>query len=91
VISTARDMAQWLIVQSNTGRAADGTRLLSAQGHGITLRQLCYYSPALVIWVALAAVLNAGVLAARVAALVRLRRVSADPVGPDVPVGVAVS
>lgn len=29
VISTARDMARWLIVQSTGGRAADGTRLVS--------------------------------------------------------------
>ncbi|MEV7010399.1 serine hydrolase domain-containing protein [Streptosporangium sp. NPDC051022] len=30
VITTAEDMARWLIVQGNGGRAADGTRLLSA-------------------------------------------------------------
>ena len=29
VVSTAADMAHWLIVQANGGRAADGTRLVS--------------------------------------------------------------
>src|SRR5262249_5116395 len=29
VIASAADMAQWLIVQTNRGRAADGTRVLS--------------------------------------------------------------
>ncbi|GGP42828.1 serine hydrolase domain-containing protein [Saccharothrix coeruleofusca] len=32
VITTAEDMARWLVVQSNGGRAADGTRLLSPEG-----------------------------------------------------------
>lgn len=31
VITTARDMAQWLVLQNNAGRAADGTRLISAE------------------------------------------------------------
>lgn len=31
VISTARDMARWLVVQSNGGVSADGTRLVSAE------------------------------------------------------------
>jgi CubicO group peptidase (beta-lactamase class C family) len=31
VVSTAADMAKWLIVQTNHGRAADGTRILSDQ------------------------------------------------------------
>jgi CubicO group peptidase (beta-lactamase class C family) len=43
-------------------------------GRDITFVQLCYYSVALVTWSAIATVMNAGVLAARVAALVRLRR-----------------
>ncbi|RQX13486.1 hypothetical protein DDE19_25735 [Micromonospora ureilytica] len=30
IITTAQDMAQWLIVQNNEGRAANGTRLVSA-------------------------------------------------------------
>ena len=32
VVSSADDMARWLIVHANDGRAADGTRLVSAQG-----------------------------------------------------------
>lgn len=32
VVSTAADMARWLVVQTNYGRAPDGTRLLSAGG-----------------------------------------------------------
>ncbi|MFB9882640.1 serine hydrolase domain-containing protein [Planobispora siamensis] len=32
VISTAEDLARWLIVQNNAGRAADGTRLVSPSG-----------------------------------------------------------
>jgi CubicO group peptidase (beta-lactamase class C family) len=31
VISTASDLARWMIVQDDAGRAADGTRLVSAQ------------------------------------------------------------
>lgn len=86
-----RDYLPDFRIADRRGSSITVRQLLNHGGRDITLRQLCYYSPALVIWVALAAVLNAGVLAARVAALVRLRRVSADPVGPDVPVGVAVS
>jgi CubicO group peptidase (beta-lactamase class C family) len=32
VVSSAADMARWLIVHANGGRAADGTRLVSGQG-----------------------------------------------------------
>ena len=32
VVSTAADVAQWLVVQTNGGRTADGTRLVSARG-----------------------------------------------------------
>lgn len=32
VVSTAADMARWLIVHANDGRTADGTRLVSGQG-----------------------------------------------------------
>ena len=33
VVSSAADMARWLIVHANGGRAADGTRLVSRRGH----------------------------------------------------------
>ncbi|RKT52853.1 serine hydrolase domain-containing protein [Saccharothrix australiensis] len=32
VVTTAEDMARWLVVQANGGRTADGTRLVSAEG-----------------------------------------------------------
>jgi CubicO group peptidase (beta-lactamase class C family) len=32
VVSTAADMARWLVVQTNNGRAPDGTRLLTGKG-----------------------------------------------------------
>jgi hypothetical protein len=32
VVSSAADMARWLIVNANDGRAADGTRIVSGQG-----------------------------------------------------------
>ncbi|MEZ0071544.1 CubicO group peptidase (beta-lactamase class C family) [Planotetraspora sp. GP83] len=52
-------------------------------GRDITFIQLCYYSVALVAWSAVATVMNAGVLAAHVAALVRLRRSAVAPPVPD--------
>jgi CubicO group peptidase (beta-lactamase class C family) len=42
-----------------------------AGGRDITFGQLAYYSPALVVWASCAALLNLGVLTARVAALLR--------------------
>lgn len=48
--------------------------LVVGGGRDITFGQLCYYSPALVAWTTVAAVMNASVLGARVASLVRLRR-----------------
>jgi CubicO group peptidase (beta-lactamase class C family) len=48
-------------------------------GRDITFTQLCYYSVALVTWTAVAAVLNTSVLATRIVALFRLRRLADGP------------
>lgn len=53
--------------------------LLLAGGRDITFAQLCYYSPALVVWATMAAVMNVSVLMVRVAAVARRRRCAGIP------------
>ncbi|TDC57903.1 class A beta-lactamase-related serine hydrolase [Micromonospora sp. KC207] len=53
--------------------------LLVGGGRDVTFGQLCYYSPALVGWMAVAAGMNLSVLGVRVVALVRLRWPSGVP------------
>ncbi|WP_198652800.1 serine hydrolase domain-containing protein [Actinocorallia populi] len=60
--------------------------LLVGGGRDITFVQLCYYSTALVAWTSVAAAMNIGVLATRVALLVRSRRPAGDTPVQEAPV-----
>ncbi len=59
--------------------------MLFGGGRDVTFVQLCYYSIALIAWTSIAAVLNIGVLATRVALLVRLRRPAGNAPEPSIP------